>query len=348
MGNNYKAWELVLDDFHKPTTPKDKLCFLLNFAVLAPSSHNSQPWKFKIDNGVISVALELSRLLPHSDSNNRQAYMSLGCAVENILIAADYYNHEIVVIYPDRTDWGQSVVRLAVKKLEAKHGKLGPRDHLANFISRRVSNRNPYKLGGLPLGLIEALTRLDTDGIKIFIVQDGGVRRDIANVAVAASIEATGDKGFRQELSRYVVPNKTGSCIGMPGFGFGMPTLVSILVPRLMKYVNVNKASARKDRRLLAEQTPALVVIASKNDQPRNWIRVGQTYERIALLAAKAGFSTAMWASPIQIGSHYQDLQKILQTNLKPQALFRLGCPIVATPHSPRLTSDQVLGSFPG
>ena len=48
MKANYKPWEVKIEDFHKQSTEADKLKFLLNFAVLAPSSHNSQPWKFGI------------------------------------------------------------------------------------------------------------------------------------------------------------------------------------------------------------------------------------------------------------------------------------------------------------
>ena len=91
MRINYRPWEISFGDFSKQTTTANRLKFLLRFAVLAPSSHNSQPWRFRIEGGSISIFAEASRRLKDSDKNDRQLFISLGCAVTNILIAADYY-----------------------------------------------------------------------------------------------------------------------------------------------------------------------------------------------------------------------------------------------------------------
>ena len=99
MQENYKAWEVKIEDFFHLKSNLERLRFLLNFAVLAPSSHNSQPWKFRVSENEILVEPNRDRALPSSDTNNRQLFISLGCAVENILIAADYYGFETLVEY---------------------------------------------------------------------------------------------------------------------------------------------------------------------------------------------------------------------------------------------------------
>ena len=94
MEENYQAWDIKIDDFFTRASNADRLKFLIRFAVLAPSSHNSQPWEFEIYDNKILISLEPSRLLPVGDANNRQAIISLGCAAQNILIAADYYGYK--------------------------------------------------------------------------------------------------------------------------------------------------------------------------------------------------------------------------------------------------------------
>ena len=99
MKSNYKPWLIQIDDFYKQSDKEDKIKFLLNFAVLAPSSHNSQPWRFETNEQEIKIFLEPARRLLYSDKNNRQAYISLGCAITNIITAADYYGFSCSINY---------------------------------------------------------------------------------------------------------------------------------------------------------------------------------------------------------------------------------------------------------
>ena len=96
---NYLAWGIDVNAFPKNGNDAKQLEFLVNFAVLAPSSHNSQPWRFRIAGNSIIVEPEFRRALPASDKNNRQLFISIGCAVENIIIAAYYFGYKTSVSY---------------------------------------------------------------------------------------------------------------------------------------------------------------------------------------------------------------------------------------------------------
>jgi hypothetical protein len=151
------------------------------------------------------------------------------------------------------------------------------------------------------------------------------------------------NKKFRLELFHYIKPNTTKSFTGMPCFGMNIPTPISYLAPYLIKFLNMNKLSKKKDLDLLKKQTPPFVIISTKNDEPNSWIKTGMIYEEIALMAQKNNINTAMLASAIQIKDYYKDLQKTLKTNFRPQAFFRLGYAIKETPHSPRLPADKII-----
>lgn len=53
---------------------------LVRHAILAASSHNTQPWKFRLERGAISILPDLSRCCPAVDPDDHPLYASLGCA----------------------------------------------------------------------------------------------------------------------------------------------------------------------------------------------------------------------------------------------------------------------------
>lgn len=61
---------------------------LVRQAILAPSSHNTQCWRFKLAGQSIAIAPDLTRHCPAVDPDNHQVFVSLGCAAENLVHAA--------------------------------------------------------------------------------------------------------------------------------------------------------------------------------------------------------------------------------------------------------------------
>ena len=71
---------------------------IASYASKAPSGHNTQPWKFHITDSTITVLPNLDVALPVVDRNNRELFISLGCAVENLCIAASYFGYTTHII----------------------------------------------------------------------------------------------------------------------------------------------------------------------------------------------------------------------------------------------------------
>ena len=69
-------------------------CAILYFASLAPSGHNSQPWAIRVEKkGQWVIQMDPTRRLPAVDPNNRELLLSLGCFVENLVLAAPHFGH---------------------------------------------------------------------------------------------------------------------------------------------------------------------------------------------------------------------------------------------------------------
>ena len=89
-----------------------------------------------------------------------------------------------------------------------------------------------------------------------------------------------------------------------------------------------------------------MVIISTRADDNGSWVKAGQIFQRIALLANAEGVSVAVWAAPIQIGEYYRDVQETINTQLRPQMFFRLGyAGKDMGGHSPRLAASEVIRS---
>ena len=109
----------------------DDFNFLVECAIKAPSGHNTQPWKFEnIDTGII-IHPDFKRALPVVDTENYELYISLGCALENLLIAAKQKGYNSQVNYPENAT--DSIVIDITKDNSGK----GTNDILFNEITKR-------------------------------------------------------------------------------------------------------------------------------------------------------------------------------------------------------------------
>ena len=94
-----EPWFIDDSEFYELESREAEMEFLLRYAVLAPSGHNTQPWKFAIVPEGIEVFADYSRRLPQIDPDDRELLMSVGAAITNLRVAAAYFGYESVVLY---------------------------------------------------------------------------------------------------------------------------------------------------------------------------------------------------------------------------------------------------------
>ncbi len=336
---NYLAWEVKVGEFNKLKSSFEKFSFLLNFAVLAPSSHNTQPWNFKIKNNTISVYKENKRRLPIADSNDRQLHLSVGCAIQNILIAANYFGYTANLEYKNNSD---SPNLIAIISLE-EQGKTPETESLIHSITTRKTNRGKYKIDKISSSIIDEIVNNGDSEIKVNVVSDQAKINKLGYVAAVAASRSMENRDFRIELSHHLKNNLTRSKIGMPGFSIGIPTPPSFLLAFLMRMLNLEKIGQKQNIALFEKSTPHIVIISSATDTTEDWIKAGLKFQKISLFLDSKGISTSPWGAPIQIENFYKEIQDILDIKERPQMFFRIGYPIKSSRVSPRLLVNDVL-----
>lgn len=339
MKENYASWAIGVKDFPENGDILDQLKFLIGFAVLAPSGHNSQPWEFAIEGNSIKVFVSKERSLEKSDPDLRQTLISIGCAIENLLTAATYYGFEAKLEYLPDID--KRIV--ASISFERKTNTKKNPEHLINFISKRNSNRGKYRLDSIPEIFKNEINKISNSEIEITLVENKQKRDLLSDIANKAQIEVMDRDSFREELSHYVKSNFTKSKTGMPGFTIGIPALISIFISKIIKRVNVSRKFAKQDVALLKKFTPAFLVISSKNDSKESWVKAGQLFEKAWLVATKHGLSCSVLAAGVQVGEYYKKVKEIIGTNNRPLIFSRLGFAKKNFKHSPRLGTKDVM-----
>ena len=107
---------------------------LVHCATLAPSSHNTQCWKFAVEDKAITILPDLSRRCPAVDPDDHHLFVSLGCATENLAQAALAHGRAARVSF----DAARDAVRVA---LEPSRAQTSP---LFQAIAARQCTRGDY------------------------------------------------------------------------------------------------------------------------------------------------------------------------------------------------------------
>lgn len=337
MKKNYAAWEVDLQEFFKCTTDEERIHFLLRFALLAPSTHNSQPWQFKANKNEITLSLAKRVDLPVGDPELRQRYIALGCALENLLIASDYYGYTATV----KTQ-GNNNSNITISIESGIHTPKKDEGHLIHEIKKRATNRSHYRMEPLTEELRQDIEKCIFPGVHITFIEAQG-RKELGDMISEATKDAMENVNFRKELAGFLRNNVTRAYIGMPGTGLGIPTLPSLIAPFLMRYLNLGKANKGDTLRTLREATPTFIVLSTEAQSPESWINAGRTYEHISLMATAKNFTTHPMVAPIEIGTHHERLRKFLGITHRPVFLFRIGIPEKKVVHSPRLPLNKVI-----
>ena len=91
MNTTLDLWNISGEDFPAIGTPVEQMEFVLNYAVLAPSNHNTQPWLFEIHGDAIHLFVDRSRALPMTDPEDREMLISCGAALLNLRVAMRHF-----------------------------------------------------------------------------------------------------------------------------------------------------------------------------------------------------------------------------------------------------------------
>jgi hypothetical protein len=270
---------------------------LVRYATLAPSSHNTQCWKFRLADHAISILPDLSRRCPVVDPDDHHLYVSLGCAAENLAQTARAQGLSGQIIFDDS---GEGAVQVA---LEPAPAIVTP---LFEAIPKRQCTRAEYD--GKPLSTAE-LKLLETagtgDGVRVVLLTERADLETVLDYVVRGNTAQMNNPAFMKELKSWIRFNDqeaTRSGDGLSGRTSGNPSiprwLGNLLSTLLFRAQPENDKIARYIR-----SSAGIALFVSDVDDKTHWVEAGRCYERFALQATALGIRNAFINQPVEEAS---------------------------------------------
>jgi nitroreductase len=275
--------------------PSDRAAILrelVRLATLAPSGHNTQPWKFRLQSDVIEIHRDTSRRTPVVDPDDHHVWVSLGCATENLLQAGMSFG-----LRGGPTVTGDGlVVRLSAQPVQ--------RTALFDAIPRRQSTRADYD--GRPLRSDE-MRQLESAGadpeVRLKLLTSGKELDMIRDFVIAGNSAQMADPAFVRELKQWIrfskdeaVEKADGLFAGSSGATTAPRWLGSPMFSLFFEPKTENDKYARQLR-----SSAGVAVFAAGQANPEGWVAAGRACERFLLQAAALNVRTAFVNQPVEV-----------------------------------------------
>lgn len=308
---------------------------LLYAATLAASGHNTQPWKFTAKENEIQIHPDFTRHLAVVDPQDREMWISLGCALENLLIAARAAGYLAEVAYPDTGE----VIRV---RLSAASAQKNP---LFEAIPLRQNTRSVYSGQPLNSGELEKLQSMAVEpGVMLKFCSTPEQINLLRDYIQRGNQSQFSDRSFTAELMRWLRFNKKEALATRDGLysrcsgNMEVPRWLGEMFVSGMKPEQQTEGDIQK---LLS--SAGAVILASQTDEPSAWVRTGQVYERLALTMTSLNIKSAFLNQPVEVVELRQPFAQALALDgYWPQLVVRYGY-ADAMPISPRRPLEAVV-----
>ena len=372
-GNNYDIWRLrpfSIAEFN--LMPKEKqYLYLIHLAHMSASTHNTQPWAFRIDSdkSQISAFLNRDRVLQGSDIIGRQALTSMGWAIANLDVASKFFGFapeihyeavDPVLVKPYSRFTNKDIHLVPIARINLKKYNDISTEHPGLFeaiFTRRVDRCRYDTTVNIDVKILEVLTKIPQAGINLHLLKRGNWRiARIAELQGAADGFVANNPEFARELGDWMKPVDTHDYVGMPGDTFNLTSeqtdhIIEGFRDKEQANTDTTAGFIRGSRKGIESAAVVGLLTVSENN-PRNWVQSGRILGKIGLFLESKGISMAIHAGLAEAGEFNFQLvtlslpAMVLKPKEKPVVLFRAGYlekNSSRPPHSPRLPIEQIL-----
>lgn len=308
---------------------------LVRCATLAANSHNTQPWRFVIDEHRIRIAPDFARRCPVVDPDDHHLYVSLGCAAENLVHGAAAVSLRATPAFE------ANAVNV---RLEPAPPAQSP---LFEAIPRRQSTRAAYDGRPVPSEGLRLLEQAGTrDGVSVLIITDQAKIANVTDYVIEGNSAQMRDKAFMDELKAWLRFNEGEAVSSMDGLfsrASGNPSLPGWLARLLLPVVFTERGENDKYRAHIQSSAGIAVFVSEHNDKA-HWVEAGRACQRFALQITALGLKYTFINQPVELPQMRQQLASFLGLKgRRPNLMVRFGTG-PELPRSLRRPVAQVMG----
>lgn len=330
-------WNIKKEGFPQNGSLQDKIKFVLSYAILAPSTHNSQPWLINIGYNSCRIYYDKKLNILEADPRGRDLYISMGCFVENLVIAASFFGifKDLRIMLDDNF--------IAEVYFQEKGDRNMDLSYLVDIIPRRVNARGLFNSEKLPESIPAEMMSLKKDGrIRTDFIINKEKIGQLAVLTVEGLRYAYKRPTFRKEMSGWMQNSLSGKKTGLPGYSLRMPFILSFFIPTLIRFFDIGPLLAKLNYRSMVS-APFVCIFSSEESDPSIWFETGRMAQRFMLHLNSKDIRTSIFVASIEMGDIYKKVQEVVGISLTPQFLFCAGYMKDVQIHSPRQDLEEKL-----
>lgn len=335
-------YERYARDIRVPLTAPATDRGLVRYATLAANGHNTQPWLFHTSDRGIVIRPDFSRRTPVVDPDDHHLYVSLGCAVENLAIAAIATGRPgAVSVTRNGDETGASLAFIS-------DGMAADPDTWKMFtaIPRRQSTRSAYDGRPVPSADLDRLRRsAAVDGVHPVLLTERDAIGRMRDLVIAGNDAQMADRAFVAELKRWIRFSPSAAITrgdGLYAAASGNPALPEWIGPRAFDLAFRAPGEADKYARQI-DSSAGIVVFSAASESPAGWIAAGRACQRFCLTATALGIRTAFVNQPVEVAGLRADVARVAGLEgRRPDLVLRFGY-APALPYSPRRPVEAVI-----
>lgn len=306
----------------------------LTLASRAPSVHNTQPWRWRVDAAGVHLYADAGRQLPNTDPDGRDLILSCGTAL-----------HHCVAAFA-AVGWRAKVTRLPDPADPAHLATIELSPHPADFVDialaaaipRRRTDRRHYSSWPVPVGDIALMAaRAARAGVTLCQVEDIDRLHDI----VAESVRDHLTKDYLAELTEW--SGRYFSVAGVPARNAPLPDPDAKIPGRLFAGAALPMAPDSS----AADDNAVVLALGARRDDRLAQLRAGEATSAVLLTATSTGLASCPVTEPLETAATREAVRAdVFGDTDYPQMLLRVGwAPINADPlpATPRRDLDDVV-----
>lgn len=297
----------------------------LRAASLAPSVHNTQPWRFRVLRDRIELHPDPDRKLAATDPEGRELRLSCGAALYNLRLSLQSAGvRPLVTMLPGQDAPGALAVVRRGGTLEIDDEQRT----LLDAVPRRRTNRRPFLDGVIDSRQRHALVRAaELERSWLHIVTTPQERARLKRFVQQAHEIQLGDESVQAEIAAFT-GHRPGATDGVP------PASAGVRPETQDEWVFRDFQGPERHTGKDYESDPLVVVLCSFYDGPLSDLQAGQAMQRVLLTATTHGLSASFMSQPVEVKRVRDDLRRALGGVLVPQTVLRMGfsTPVPATP----------------
>lgn len=317
----------------------------LAVAVRAPSIHNTQPWRWRLDHRGLTLLADRTRQLAVADPDGHSLLISCGAAIELTQVglqAQGWVVDTALLPQPEEPD------ALATFRPRGRQTPDPADTARADAALRRRSDRRPFRPDSLAPAVVEALRAAAAGpGAWVDFPHDEDQRVNLAVAVSWADRVERHDEAYLAEMQAWLRDPEVHlledgvPLTAVPHVPADRPRHTDVPLRDFEVGVTGAQLIARD-----VDERPLIAVIFTESDTAREQLEAGRAMMRLMLEAERAGLASCPLSQAVDFAAFRTRLQGFMGWIGYPQIMLRLGHPggsSTELARTPRRSPEAVL-----